>query len=113
MCVRAKMEDDASYLFNCLSCREMEIIVLEVIYEYPLRDTALAAQACFGISMEEDVEGLYPFVFVKVSSAVLGYQQALAADRVDCDNRGDMAAKLSLIDWPPHSSIGNAQFFVN
>ena len=39
--------------------------------------------------MEEDVEGLHPFVFVEVSSAVLGYQQALAADRVDCTNRGN------------------------
>ena len=39
--------------------------------------------------MEENVEGLYPFVFVKVSSAELGYQQAVAEDHVDCANRGD------------------------
>ena len=60
------MEDDASDLFNRLSCRGMEIIVLEAIYvvslgrHWPLK--------LVWNSMEEDIEGLYPFVFVKVSS---------------------------------------------
>ena len=36
MRVRAMMEDDASDLYNRLSCRGMEIIVLEAIYEVSL-----------------------------------------------------------------------------
>ena len=62
--------------------------------------------------MEEDVEGLYHFVFVEVSLAVRGYQQAFAANRVHCAKLV-MAAKSSLVDWPPHSRVGNVQFLVN
>ena len=66
--VRAKMEDDVSDLFNRLSCRWIEIIVLEAIYGVSLGIHRIGRSSLFWNSMEEDLEGLYTFVFVEVSS---------------------------------------------
>ena len=66
--VRAKMEDDASDFFNRLSCQGMEIIVLEAIYGVSLGRHRIGRSSLFWNSMEEDIEGLYPFVLVEVSS---------------------------------------------
>ena len=52
------MEDDASDLFNRLSCRGMDIIVLEAICEVPLERYRIGRSSLLGISMEEDVQGL-------------------------------------------------------
>ena len=93
-----------------LSCRRMEVIVVEVIYEVSLERYRIGRSSLlWNFHGREDVEGLYPSFLSKCHRLSLDTSRPLL-QIVWTVLILVIAAKSLLIDWPPHSGIGNAQF---